>query len=181
MAVREIVTLPDPVLRRKARKVTQFDQDLQTLIDDMIETMLVAPGVGLAAPQIGLPLRLFVANFGDEEDETVPEKTYVFVNPEITRQSDEMVVGVEGCLSMPDIVGEVERPTEITIKGQNRRGQPLKIKAKGWLARIFLHEFDHLNGIMFVDRAERVWQHVPEEEDQSMVEEATNEESETAS
>ena len=104
-------------------------------------------------------------NFGDEEDEEAPEKTYVFVNPQITRQSEELVLGVEGCLSVPTIVGEVERSTQITIKGQNRRGQPIKVKAKGWLARIFQHELDHLNGIMFLDKAERVWQQVEEEEE----------------
>jgi peptide deformylase len=169
MAVREIVTLPDPVLRRKAKKITKFDAELQTLIDDMIETMRDAPGVGLAAPQIGLSMRLFVAEFGDEEDETVEPSTYIFVNPKITRFSDEIVMGVEGCLSIPEIVGEVERPTQITITGQNRRGQPIKVKASGWLARIFQHEFDHLNGIMFVDKAERVWQHVIEEEGEGEV------------
>jgi peptide deformylase len=157
MAVREIITLPHPVLRRKARKVTDFGAELQTLIDDMIETMRVAPGVGLAAPQVNVSQRVIVVEFGDEEDEDVPAKLYAVVNPEITRISREVVVGTEGCLSIPEIVGDVERPVDATIKGFNRHGQPLKIKASGWLARIFQHEVDHLDGVLFVDRAERVW------------------------
>lgn len=157
MAVCEIVTLPDPVLRRKARKVTGFGPDLKTLIDDMVETLRAAPGVGLAAPQVNVSQRVIVVEFGDEEDESVPPKLYVVVNPEITRVSKEVVTGTEGCLSIPEIVGDVERPLSATIKGQSAQGQPLKIKASGWLARIFQHEVDHLDGILFVDRAERVW------------------------
>ena len=157
MAVREIVTLPHPVLRRKARKVSDFGADLQKLVDDMIDTMREAPGVGLAAPQVNVPLRVIVVEFGDEDDEEVPPRLYVMVNPEITRKSREMVTGIEACLSIPEIAGDVDRPLTVTVKGQNRRGQPLKIKAKGWLARIFQHEVDHLNGVLFVDHAERVW------------------------
>lgn len=157
MALLEIVTLPDPVLKRKARKVTDFGSELQTLIDDMVETMRVAPGVGLAAPQVGVPLRVIVVEFGDEEDENVPLKLYMVANPKITRPSREVVMGVEACLSVPEVAGEVERSQAVTVKGFNRRGQPLKIKARGWLARIFQHETDHLNGVLFVDCAERAW------------------------
>jgi len=157
MAVREIVTLPDPVLRRKARKVSDFGPELQAIIDDMVETMREAPGVGLAAPQVNVSERVIVVEFGDEEDEDVPAKLYVVVNPEITRQSKEVITGVEACLSIPEVAGDVERHVAVTVKGQNRRGQPLKLKAKGWLARIFQHEIDHLNGVLFVDLAERVW------------------------
>ncbi len=157
MPLREIVTLPDAVLRRKARKVTRFDTQLQALIDDMVETMRAAPGVGLAAPQVNVSQRVIVVEFGDEEDETVPAKLYAVVNPEITRPAQETAVGTEGCLSIPGIAGEVERPVSVTVKGQNRHGQPLKIKASGWLARIFQHEVDHLNGVLFVDHATRVW------------------------
>jgi peptide deformylase len=169
MAVREIVTLPDPILRRKARKVTDFGPDLQTLVDDMIETMREAPGVGLAGPQVDVPLRVIVVEFGDLEDEEVPPKLYSVVNPEIARESGETVVGTEGCLSIPGIVGDVERAEEVTVKGQNRYGQPLKIKASGWLARIFQHEVDHVNGVLFVDRAERVWQLQEEETSQEIL------------
>ncbi|RME88626.1 MAG: peptide deformylase [Anaerolineae bacterium] len=162
MALREIVTVPAEVLRRKARPVTRFDDELQRLIDDMIETMRAAPGVGLAAPQVAVSQRLIVVEYAeDEEDEAAEPKLYVVVNPKITRHSKETEMGVEGCLSIPGLVGEVERYLSVTVKGQNRHGQPLKIKARGWLARIFQHEVDHLNGILFTDRAERVW--TPEE------------------
>lgn len=157
MALREIVTLPAPVLRRKARKVTDFGPELQTLIDDMIETMREAPGVGLAAPQVDAPLRLIVVEYGDDEDENIPPKLYTLINPEITRFSSDSEVGTEGCLSIPGFAGDVERPLGVTVKGLNRRGQPIKIKAEGWLARIFQHEIDHLDGVLFTDRAERVW------------------------
>jgi peptide deformylase len=166
MALRKIVTLPDPVLRRKARTVTTFDKNLQTLIDDMVETMREAPGVGLAAPQIGLSERIIVVEYfehpEDEEKEDAPKKVWAVINPEIVKPSDETVNGVEGCLSIPGLVGEVDRHTALQIKGLNKHGKPLKIKAEGWLARIFQHEIDHLNGVLFTDRASRVWK--PEEE-----------------
>lgn len=157
MAVRDIVTIPDPILYRKARKVTDFGKELQTLVDDMVETMRVAPGVGLAAPQVDVPLRVIVVEFGDEEDESVPLKLFPVVNPEITRFSKEQVTGTEGCLSIPDFVGDVDRSIGVVVKGMNRRGQPMRIKSSGWLARIFQHEVDHLNGVLFIDRTERVW------------------------
>lgn len=157
MAVRDIVTIPDPILYRKARKVTDFGKELQTLVDDMVETMRVAPGVGLAAPQVDVPLRVIVVEFGDEEDESVPLKLFPVVNPEITRFSKEQVTGTEGCLSIPDFVGDVDRSVSVVVKGMNRRGQPMRIKSSGWLARIFQHEVDHLNGVLFIDRTERVW------------------------
>jgi peptide deformylase len=165
MAVRQIVTVPQKILRDKARKVTIFDEDLQTLLGDMVETMREAPGVGLAGPQINVPLRVIVVEFGDEEDETVLPKLYMVVNPEIVRTSQETSVGVEGCLSIPTVVGDVERADRVTLKGQNHLGKPFKIKAKGWLARIFQHEVDHLDGVLFVDRATRVWQPEVSQED----------------
>ena len=165
MALREIVTVPNDVLRRKARKITEFDKELQKTIDDMIETMREAPGVGLAAPQVGLPERLVVVEYEeDDEKEDSPKKLYVVVNPEIISASEETEMGIEGCLSIPGLVGEVERSLEIVVRGQNRRGQPLKIKANGWLARIFQHEIDHLDGILYTDRATKVWKPAPEEE-----------------
>ncbi len=157
MGIRKIITLPDPVLRKKARKITEFGPELQNLIDDMVETMREAPGVGLAAPQIGVSSRLIVVEFGDDEDEEAPRKLYVVLNPEIVRTDNETVSGVEGCLSIPQLVGNVERFESVTVRGLNRRGQPLKIKARGWLARIFQHEIDHLDGILFVDRTDEVW------------------------
>ena len=164
MALRKIVTLPEPVLRRKARTVNTFDKNLQTLIDDMIETMREAPGVGLAAPQVNVSERLIVVEYAEGEDEEeegrpeVPKKLYVMINPEIVKKSEETLMGVEGCLSIPNLVGEVERYAAIQVKGLNRHGKPAKVKAQGWLARIFQHEIDHLNGILFPDRAKRVWQ-----------------------
>ena len=161
MALRTIVTLPEPVLRRKARAVTKFDKGLQTVIEDMLETMRQAPGVGLAAPQIGLSERIIVVEYfereEDEEQEDAPKKVWAVLNPEIVKSSEEKVMGVEGCLSIPGLVGEVERHAAIQVKGLNRHGKPLKIKAEGWLARIFQHEIDHLNGVLFPDRAARVW------------------------
>ena len=160
MTILEITTLPDPVLRRKARSVTRFDDRLQTLIDDMIETMRAAPGVGLAAPQVAVSERVIVVEYGEEDEEgnEGPRKLYIMVNPEVVKEAEETEIGVEGCLSVPGLVGEVERPLAITIKGLNRHGQPMRVKAEGWLARIFLHEIDHLEGVIFTDRAEHIWQ-----------------------
>lgn len=166
MTIREIVTLPQSVLRHKARKVSDFGPGFQSLVEDMVETMRQAPGVGLAAPQVDESIRLIVVEFGDEEKEDVPPKLYVLANPEITRTSSDTLVGTEGCLSIPGIVGDVERFEAVTVKGLNRQGRPQTIKAKGWLARIFQHEIDHLDGILFVDRAEKVW---PTEERQGQV------------
>ena len=161
MSLREIVFVPNPVLRRKAHKVTDFGPELQTLIDDMVETMRAAPGVGLAAPQVAEPLQVITIEFSEEDEEGAPAKLFTLVNPQITRTSSEMVVGTEGCLSVPGIVGEVERHEAITVKAQNRRGQPVTIKAKGWLARIFQHEIDHLEGVLFTDLTDQLWR--PEE------------------
>ncbi|HRQ32543.1 MAG TPA: peptide deformylase [Anaerolineales bacterium] len=166
MTLRNIITLPNPVLKRKARAVTKFDGSLRALIDDMVETMRDAPGVGLAAPQIGLSERIAVIEHfekeEDEEKEDALKKVWAVINPEIIKASPEMVVGVEGCLSIPGLLGEVERHVEIQVKALNRYGTPVRIKAAGWLARIFQHEIDHLNGVLFTERAIRVWQ--PQEE-----------------
>ena len=164
MTLRKIITLPEPVLRRKARTITTFDKNLQTLIDDMIETMRQAPGVGLAAPQVNISERLIVVEYAEEQEEEAegqpekPKKLFVLINPEIVKSSAETLMGVEGCLSIPNLIGEVERHAVIQVKGLNRHGKPTKVKAEGWLARIFQHEVDHLNGILFPDRATRVWQ-----------------------
>jgi peptide deformylase len=155
--IRPILFLPEPILRRKAHKVEKIDSDLKTLIADMIDTMRVAPGVGLAAPQVGVPSRVIVVEFGDENDEEVPKKLYTLINPEITFPSEEKVSGIEGCLSVPGLLGEVERYTKAVVRGKNRQGKPVKITAEGWLARIFQHEIDHLDGILYPDRATKVW------------------------
>jgi peptide deformylase len=174
MTVRTIVTLPDPILRRKARAVTTFDKKLQTLVDDMIETTRDAPGVGLAAPQVGVSERIIVVEYYENEEaeeleDEAQKKVWVMLNPEIVKTSEEKVMGVEGCLSVPNLVGEVERHEAIQVKGLNRRGQPMRVKAQGWLARIFQHEIDHLNGVVFTDIATKVWLPQTEEEKEDLV------------
>lgn len=164
MAILEIITLPNPILRRKAHKVTDFDADFRALVEDMIETMREAPGVGLAAPQVAVSQQLIVVEYGDDEDEKAPKKLFVVANPEITERSEETEIGIEGCLSVPDLIGEVERNVSVTVKGQNRQGQPIKIKAKDWLARIFQHEIDHLDGIVYTDLTDEVWKPTSEDE-----------------
>ena len=172
MALREIIFLPEPILRRKAKPVTKFDKELQVLIDDMIETMREAPGVGLAAPQVNIPQQLAVIEYAEGEDEEEenedtppkPKKLYVLINPEIVKASEEKIMGVEGCLSIPGIQGEVERHEAIQVKALNRYGKPQKLKVDGWMARIFQHEIDHLNGVLFTDLAARVWKFQENEE-----------------
>lgn len=163
MPILQIATLPDPILRRKAHKVTAFDQDLKKLIVDMIDTMREAPGVGLAAPQVSVSSRIIVVEYGEEE-EGQEKKLYVVINPELTFPTPEKVVAVEGCLSVPGLVGEVERYQDVLVRGLNRQGKPIKIKASGWLARIFQHEVDHLDGIVYTDLATRIWQPKTDEE-----------------
>ncbi|MCL5428731.1 MAG: peptide deformylase [Chloroflexi bacterium] len=161
MSIREIVKYPNDILRRKARPVETMDKEIKQLLDDMVETMRAAPGVGLAGPQVNRPLRVIVVEYGEELDPegngTPPKKKlFTLVNPEITRASIETETATEGCLSIPGLIGNVERAASVTVKALNRRGQPVKIKASGWLARIFQHEVDHLNGVLFIDRAEKV-------------------------
>jgi peptide deformylase len=161
MAIREIITPPNPTLRKPARKVKAFTPQLQTLIDDMIETMRAASGVGLAAPQVDVGQRVIVIEYGENQEDpdlpSKPPKLYIVVNPEIVRHSSEFEVANEACLSVPGIFGEVERYSTVTVKGLNRHGKPTRIKAKGWLARVFQHEIDHLEGILFIDRASELW------------------------
>lgn len=175
MPIREILQVEHPALRRKAQAVNTFNGDLQSLIDDMIETMRAAPGVGLAAPQINVSKRVIVIEYGDEEDEEVPKKLHVLINPEISRASSETKTAPEGCLSVPEWLGDVERSLAITVKAKNRRGQSVKIKADGWLARIFQHEIDHINGILFLDRAESIYKPEIEDEDSASEEALANE------
>ncbi len=153
----QIVTLPDDVLRKKARPVTKFDDNLQTLIDDMIETMRIANGVGLAAPQIGQSLQLAVIETlpkTDEEGNDIPDsrELFVIINPRIVWESRDVIDGIEGCLSIPGYVGEVERSYAVRVRAQDRRGKPLKLRLRGWTARIFQHEIDHLNGVLYIDK-----------------------------
>jgi len=143
MALRPIVLLGDPILRQKAKRVTRFDESVQQLIDDMIDTMRDAPGTGLAAPQVGVPLRISVIE--------VDDKVTVLCNPEIVEMEEEYEPE-EGCLSIPGYVANVKRALKVTVKGKNRRGKEIKIKAGDLLAHAIQHEVDHLNGILFIDR-----------------------------
>ncbi len=157
MSILDIVLLPADILREKTRPVTKFDDELQTLIDDMIDTMREANGAGLAAPQINLPISLTVIEGLPKEDEDgneIPDSRQLFVvaNPKIIWRSQDMVDGIEGCLSIPGYVGEVERPDAIRIRAQNRHGKKVKMRLTGWTARIFQHEIDHLNGDLFIDK-----------------------------
>ncbi len=169
MTIRKIVTPPNPTLRTRAQKVKTFTPELQELVDDMIETLHAAPGIGLAAPQVDVGQRVILVEYAEgseDDDEEAPERPprlYIVVNPEITRASKETVLGNEACLSLPGYAGEVERAQSVTVKGFNRHGQKLKIKARGWMARIFQHEIDHLDGILFIDRATEIWRFEPED------------------
>lgn len=162
MAVLDIIKLENPILRKKAIKVTTFDTKLQKLVDDMIETVLDAPGVGLAAPQVAESKRLIVVRLPDDEDakkEYGKEAgvLYVVANPKIIKTSKTMVPGIEACLSIPGYFGEVDRHEEVVITGQDRNGKDIRIKPKGWLARVFQHEIDHLDGQLYIDIANDVW------------------------
>ena len=145
MAIREIIYLPDPRLRKKSIPVERFDSHLQTLIDDMFETMYAARGVGLAAPQIGINLRLSVVDVvGDKKQQ------FVLVNPEIEFLS-EHVTFTEGCLSVPGVYDEVKRAQRVRLKALDRNAKPYTVEAEGLLAECFQHEVDHLNGKLFID------------------------------
>ncbi len=146
MAVRNIVEKGDPILRKISRSVLNFDEKLATLIDDMIETMHNADGVGLAAPQVGILRRICVIDVGDGPIE--------LVNPVIIKEEGEQV-GSEGCLSVPGQSGIVKRPMKVTVKAQDRKGNTFEISGEELLARAFCHEIDHLNGILYVDKVIR--------------------------
>jgi peptide deformylase len=152
MTVRKIVTFEDPRLRKRSIRVKKVDQTIHTLINDMLETMREANGVGLAAPQIGILLRLLVAEFVDDETEEIQQQ--VLINPEITAREGEWMAE-EGCLSIPGYVGTVPRAEKITVRGQDRDGKRIKINADGYLAHILQHEIDHLEGTLYVDYLEK--------------------------
>lgn len=176
MTVLQIIQPDNPLLRRPAARVNDFGPALQSLIDDMVETMVAAEGVGLAGPQVARSLRLFLARLpGDEESpDSCAEysgKLHVIANPSIIRRSDEMVSGVEGCLSLPGLLGDVERHKSIEIAGQDREGRPIRLTAAGPLARVFQHEIDHLDGVLYIDIATNVWR--PDEEEEAAISRVT--------
>lgn len=182
MAVRQIVFSDNPLMRERSRRVRRVGSDIQQLVDDMVETMDEANGIGLAAIQVGVPERVIVVQLPpepepDPEGEQNPDsgELYVVINPELARKSREVEDGIEGCLSVPGWVGEVSRHSAVTVKGLDRRGQHVRIKAEGLLARVFQHEIDHCSGILFTDHIEdpdRIW---PVEEGQEEAAEAAQE------
>jgi len=156
MAKREILTVPEPILRQQAKTVSKIGPDTKRLVDDMVATMRGVNGLGLAANQVGMLQKIFVYDDGTGLG--------VMINPKIIRTSGEQT-GVEGCLSVPGLQGEVTRANEIVIKGTDLSGKSVRIKAEGMKARIFQHEFDHLNGTLFIDRVNPdTLQYITEEE-----------------
>ncbi|MFT4579229.1 MAG: peptide deformylase [Nitrospinales bacterium] len=152
MAVLPIKNCLDPVLRKQCQIINNIDGELVTLSENMIETTLAAPGVGLAANQIGIPWRLFVVNMGIETDK---DNLITLINPEITAMEGSEI-GEEGCLSIPDMVAEVNRATQIEVKAIDLNGNDVRFEAKGYLARALQHEMDHLNGVLFWDSLGKV-------------------------
>ena len=148
MALREILTEPNKILREKSLKVEKVDKDLQTLMDDMLETMYSAPGIGLAAIQVGVPKRVIVLDIAPKDE---PRNPMFFVNPEIIKKSDNNSTYEEGCLSVPGQFAEIDRPDKCHIKYLDYHGQQKEIKAEGMLATCIQHEMDHLEGILFID------------------------------
>ena len=179
----EILTPPAPILHQKCKPISHITPAMQTLIDNMIETMRESKGVGLAAPQVGLPIQLAVIESlpeTDEDGEEIPDsrKVYVVINPKVKWQSRETSNGIEGCLSIPGYVGEVERSQRIRVQALNRAGKRVNLRLNGWTARIFQHEIDHLNGILYTERLtnpDHLW---TEEEFEAMQEEARKREEE---
>ncbi len=166
MAVRPILYSENPLLRRKSRKVHQVTEEINGLIRDMFETMHAAHGVGLAAVQIGVPLRVIVVHIPEDMEDPAAGTTLALVNPEIVRTSPEMEEGVEGCLSVPGWAGNVPRYVEITVRGLDPKGKPVRLKAREYLARVLQHEIDHTEGVLFIDRATEVWPVEEGEEEQ---------------
>lgn len=160
MAVLTLRFAPDSVLRQKAKRVRSIDASIERLIDDMLETMPAIAGVGLAAPQVGVSLQVAVIGIPEEEE-------IVLINPQIVKRSGERLVE-EGCLSIPGYRGEIKRSVSVTVKGLNRQGKEIRLKAKDLLAQALEHELDHLNGVLYIDHLESpddLFRIEPEEED----------------
>lgn len=153
MALREILIIPDPLLRKKAKPITSVDRDLRLLADDMLETMYDAPGIGLAAPQIGVMQRLVVADVSKSETDKEP---LVLVNPEIVWMSEEINVYEEGCLSIPEYYEEVKRPAACRVRYLDIDGKERELECGDLLATCVQHEIDHLNGVLFIDHISRL-------------------------
>ena len=153
MALREIITLPDKRLRLVSEPVKKITADIRKLVEDMFETMYDAPGVGLAAIQVGAPKRVVTVDVAKKEE---PKNPLVFINPEIVASSDEKAVHEEGCLSIPEIYEDVERPAQVTVKYIDLDGQQHEVEADGLLATCLQHAIDHLNGVLFIDHLSKL-------------------------
>jgi peptide deformylase len=153
MPLKPLIILPDPVLRLVSRPVERVDAPLRKLADDMLDTMYDAPGIGLAAIQVGEPLRMLVIDLHKEGEPKAPR---VFINPEIVEQSGDASVYEEGCLSIPDYYAEVERPSKVRVKYLDRDGKQQEVEAEGLLATCLQHEVDHLNGVLFIDHISKL-------------------------
>jgi peptide deformylase len=153
MTVRPLIILPDPVLRQVSRPVEQVDARLRKFASDMLDTMYDAPGIGLAAIQVGEPIRLLVIDLAKEGEPRAPQ---VFINPEIVAGSDDRSVYEEGCLSIPDYYAEVERPAAVTVTYLDIDGKPREMAADGLMATCLQHEIDHLNGVLFIDHISKL-------------------------
>ncbi len=178
MAVRRIVYLGEPVLREKAREIDEITDEVVALARDLAETMLDADGLGLAAPQIGESRRVIAVRLvsEDREDEGGQPRVIVLLNPVITASSDESVVGTEGCLSLPTLQGQVERRVGVEVRGVSVDGEEMVVSAEGIVARALQHEIDHLDGVVFIDRARPdslVWLVPDEDEEEGYREEPT--------
>ena len=153
MTIKPLIILPDPVLRQLSQPVETVDADVRRLVDDMLDTMYDAPGIGLAAIQIGIPRQMLVIDVSKDGEEKQP---LIFINPKILTTSDERSVYEEGCLSIPDYYAEVERPATITVEYIDLEGKQLTAKADGLLATCLQHEIDHLNGVLFIDHISKL-------------------------
>jgi peptide deformylase len=153
MAIRPILTVPDPVLKQVSKRVDAVTDETRTLMDDMLETMYAAPGIGLAAIQVGVPLRVIVMDLAKEDEPKAPR---YFVNPEILESADETQTYEEGCLSVPDYFDEVERPNKVKLRYQNYKGELIEEWAEGMYAVCIQHEMDHLQGTLFIDHLSRL-------------------------
>jgi peptide deformylase len=153
MTIKPLIILPDPVLRQVSKPVEKVDAPLLELADDMLATMYDAPGIGLAAIQIGEPLRMLVIDLAKEDEAPAP---HVFINPEVLESGDARSVYEEGCLSIPDYYAEVERPATVRVKYLDRDGKAQEIMAEGLMATCLQHEIDHLNGVLFIDHISKL-------------------------
>lgn len=164
-----IIFADNPILREKSRRVPHPTPEIAELIRDMQETMKAARGVGLAAVQIGVPLRVIVVEIPEDMDNPDAGTALALINPELVRLSRQTEEGVEGCLSVPGWAGHVSRSMEVVVKGMDPGGKPVRMKARGYLARVLQHEIDHTEGVLFIDRATEVWRVEEGEEEQEEV------------